>query len=416
MPRTGKRNRSDDEVESWTIAVGRPTAKLQGMNEESEDLSIMRNRELHSLRFAIHLHGRGDELDWLEREINDRDRFRPDAPIIVVGEAGIGKTALVDDFLAHASRIPPLWVNCPDWKDENPDYDYAIQTRDIAGRERRGVSLVLDGADALTDERIVELYHRAQNFKLIRAIVITSRRNLALFPGQRILSLKGLLQSDAQRWIQQISNKGALDDASMARLLDLAGGHPLTLVQLSLLARSMPIEGLRQVLNGKLYDIRDLSEARRRDLVTLAEPLIITANQSIIDNLRKHPKDIYALSPRQYEELVAELLKDMGYDVELTPATRDGGKDILAFAQTPAAKLLCLVEAKRYRMDRTVGVELVRGLYGTLHDYKANSAMMVTTSHFSPDAIAFEQRHQFQLSLKDYGDIASWIQKYRGNA
>ncbi len=120
----------------------------------------------------------------------------------------------------------------------------------------------------------------------------------------------------------------------------------------------MPIEGLRQVLNGKLYDIRDLSEARRRDLVTLAEPLIITANQSIIDNLRKHPKDIYALSPRQYEELVAELLKDMGYDVELTPATRDGGKDILAFVQTPAAKLLCLVEAKRYRMDRTVGVEL----------------------------------------------------------
>jgi restriction system protein len=51
----------------------------------------------------------------------------------------------------------------------------------------------------------------------------------------------------------------------------------------------------------------------------------------MIEGLKKQPKDIFNITPRQYEELVAELMHDMGYEVTLTPATRDGGKDILAF-------------------------------------------------------------------------------------
>ena len=54
----------------------------------------MLNRELYSVRLASYLYGRGEELDWLEREVNDRDRSRPDVPIVVLGEPGIGKTNL----------------------------------------------------------------------------------------------------------------------------------------------------------------------------------------------------------------------------------------------------------------------------------------------------------------------------------
>jgi restriction system protein len=110
---------------------------------------------------------------------------------------------------------------------------------------------------------------------------------------------------------------------------------------------------------------------------------------------------------------VAELLTDLGYDVELTPATRDGGKDILAYMTTPHGKLLCLVEAKKYRRDRPVGVELVRQLYGTLADADASSAMLVTTSSFSPGAKAFQQRHQYKLTLRDYGNVVQWIEGYK---
>ncbi len=35
----------------------------------------------------------------------------------------------------------------------------------------------------------------------------------------------------------------------------------------------------------------------------------------------KHPEKLYDLSPRQFEELVASILRDFGFDVELTQAT-----------------------------------------------------------------------------------------------
>jgi hypothetical protein len=78
-------------------------------------------------------------------------------------------------------------------------------------------------------------------------------------------------------------------------------------------------------------------------------------------------------------------------------------------------EFLCLVEAKKHREDRKVGVSLVRTLYGTLCDFQASSGMLVTTSSYSKDAHALQQKHKYQLSLKDYTDVAGWIQRYSTN-
>ena len=52
-----------------------------------------------------------------------------------------------------------------------------------------------------------------------------------------------------------------------------------------------------------------------------------------------HPELMRNLSPRKFEELVAELFSDMGYEVVLTPATRDGGFDFKAFRkERPSAE------------------------------------------------------------------------------
>jgi restriction system protein len=80
--------------------------------------------------------------------------------------------------------------------------------------------------------------------------------------------------------------------------------------------------------------------------------------------------------------------------------------------RTPLRGFLCLVEAKHYREDRKIGVSLVRTLYGTLRDYQASSAMLVTTSSYSKDARALQQKHKYELSLREYTDVAGWIQRY----
>jgi restriction system protein len=135
-------------------------------------------------------------------------------------------------------------------------------------------------------------------------------------------------------------------------------------------------------------------------------------------SLRDSPRvksHVCNLTSREFEELIAELLRDMGHEVVLTQATRDGGKDILASMKTECGEFLCLVDAKKYRADRKIGVSMVRTLYGTLCDYQASSAMLVTTSSYSNDAREMQEKHRYQLSLRDHTDVAAWVQRYGTN-
>lgn len=45
----------------------------------------------------------------------------------------------------------------------------------------------------------------------------------------------------------------------------------------------------------------------------------------VIKAIAKEPNKLHKISPREFEEVVAELLAAFGWEVSLTPATRDGG-------------------------------------------------------------------------------------------
>ena len=140
---------------------------------------------------------------------------------------------------------------------------------------------------------------------------------------------------------------------------------------------------------------------------------MIVAYGALIESLQRQPDAVFQLPPRELEELIAVLLLDQGWDVDLTPSTRDGGFDIRAYLHTGISRVLCLVEVKRYRRDLCVGVGKVRELFGVLHDNGASQAMIVTTSSFTAGARALQKRYQYRLSLHDYPVLIRWIQGYR---
>ena len=144
----------------------------------------------------------------------------------------------------------------------------------------------------------------------------------------------------------------------------------------------------------------------------MSPPQILIASAALAQRLKREPQSVYNLAPRQFELLIAELLEDLGYRVEITPATRDGGKDLLAYLEPELGTLLCLVEAKRYGREHKVGVDIVRSLYGTVSDAQANQGMLITTSTFTQDAREFQRRHRYVLALKDYADLERWIRSY----
>lgn len=141
--------------------------------------------------------------------------------------------------------------------------------------------------------------------------------------------------------------------------------------------------------------------------------LIVTSiDDEVKKYLKKHPQKLYELSPRKFEELVASILEDMGFEVELTQTTRDGGRDIIAHVRNAVSSYLTYIECKRYAADNKVGVGIIREVIGVHHIRKPTKSIIVTTSFFSKDAIKEAEAMESQLDLKDFTDIKAWLHRY----
>lgn len=141
--------------------------------------------------------------------------------------------------------------------------------------------------------------------------------------------------------------------------------------------------------------------------------LLRKINDRVIAHLAKHPEDLHRLKHRMFEELIAELLSAEGWQTELTLATHDGGYDIRAVRlDDDIGEVLLLVEAKKYRSDRPIGVDIVRELYAVKQMRHATKAMLATTSYVSRDAKAIFHDLMFELDFREYEDIVSWLQKH----
>lgn len=138
-------------------------------------------------------------------------------------------------------------------------------------------------------------------------------------------------------------------------------------------------------------------------------------NDELLKTLSQNPELIYQMPSRRFEELIAELLHRGGYDVKLTPQTRDGGKDIYAAKSDQFGSFLFLVECKRFAPDNPVGVEIIRGLHGVAQHERATAAMLMTTSYFTEPARAFVREVRYQLSLNDFVDLKKWLANVKFN-
>lgn len=136
---------------------------------------------------------------------------------------------------------------------------------------------------------------------------------------------------------------------------------------------------------------------------------VANINQQLISDICKRPELVYQLTPREFEFFVADLLARDGFKVMVTPATRDGGKDIYAAKKDAIGSFLYIVECKKNKKDNLVGVHVLRNLYGVLQKERATYSMVATTSYFTNPAIEFQRTIQHQMNLCDYDKLLQWI-------
>ncbi len=127
------------------------------------------------------------------------------------------------------------------------------------------------------------------------------------------------------------------------------------------------------------------------------DPRFIESRQTI-EKMAKG-ENLAAMDWEDFEHLVRELFQRefaaVGAEVRITRASRDQGVDAIIFDPDPLRGGKIVIQAKRYTIP--VDVSAVRDLYGTVHNEGANTGILVTTSHYGPEAYEFAQNKPLKL-------------------
>jgi len=135
-------------------------------------------------------------------------------------------------------------------------------------------------------------------------------------------------------------------------------------------------------------ELRTIGYAHQSPVYVPASSIIVPdVTHELLSYYRNRPEALRNDSPRAFEKLIAAILKNHGYSVELTPPVRDGGYDLIAVEHSRfTGSQVYLVECKRYSAARKVGIGVVRGLYGIVSSQDATKGIIVTTSSFTRGA------------------------------
>lgn len=326
---------------------------------------------------------------------------------LISGTVGVGKTSLAHVFAKNATDLFPGGMS----------YVYAFPGEDLRVRipkpRSRRTLLVIDEAHSLEPVTVSMLEEALQKYPHLNLLIVGQKLPEFRFTGQFSVFLHEFAEAEVLTLLR--NRLEAVDQDAARNLYRLLGGNPVALGRAAFALHEGQVtwdellQGIQDfhyagIIGPDGRPLRKESKERSRIILDVAR-----TNEEIFYMLRKNPKRWYSLSPRKFEEIVAELLSKLGYEVTLTPVSGDGGFDIYAAKRDGLGEFLFLVECKRYTPPNKVGVEIVRALQGILSDHRATGAAIVTTSFFTSGAKEFQRRFQHQLKLHDYLVLQKWL-------
>ncbi|HEV7241559.1 MAG TPA: restriction endonuclease [Thermoanaerobaculia bacterium] len=141
-----------------------------------------------------------------------------------------------------------------------------------------------------------------------------------------------------------------------------------------------------------------------------SKPLIQVASTSILQEIANESVSLAQIHWRVLEEIVAELLRNMGMTVHLTPRSADGGRDVIARGELiPGEPTILAVEVKH---RPTVPVSDLRNALWANRHFPA--LLFVTSGRFSAGVYReqIKGENRLRLLLKDGLGLRQWIDQY----
>jgi len=351
--------------------------------------------------------GRRKELLFLHKEVFEKNS----SVISISGLGGIGKTSLAMMFAEqnrqsfpggiyqfHATPVEPL--------------DILIEKQGVP--INKPVLFVIDDFEAkasnVAHSELQSVKERFPNAK----VIVTARYASNVQDFDSNLSLPPLTHAEFSVLLNA-RLKYFNEPETYNELYNALQGHPLAAAWVTGLINNEKITPRELIERLNSFELSGVLDRYGKQLSPQSpeEKRIITDVATVSDEFLKKlhlsPQLLYELTPRGFEELVAELLTRLDYEITLTPVSKDGGKDIYAAKKDHLGSFLYIVECKRYSPENPVGVGLIRQLNGVVQGEQATAGILATTSFFTKGAKEFQKQISYQVSLKDYFGIQGWI-------
>ena len=140
-------------------------------------------------------------------------------------------------------------------------------------------------------------------------------------------------------------------------------------------------------------------EGIERDQVELA---IKDFSKSLAKLIAQNPDNLRKIEWRDLERIVAEIFEGLGFNAELTPPSKDGGKDVILQCSVYGRKKTYIVEVKHWRSGHGVGQKAVKDFLGVILNEKRTGGLFLSTYGYTNDA--FEVRSEIEQQTLRFGE------------
>ena len=172
-------------------------------------------------------------------------------------------------------------------------------------------------------------------------------------------------------------------------------------------------------ISFELIDIDSLKAwgARLRnfneDLQEEAIKLIADLSQRLALLIAKDPKVLHVVEWRDLERLLAEVFSGLGFNVTLTPSSKDGGKDLILECISNETNCSYIVEIKHWRSGQKVGSSSISEFLRVILKENRNAGIFLSTFGYCDNA--FEHLTEIDRERVRIGDqtkVISLCQRY----
>lgn len=305
--------------------------------------------------------------------------------------------ALVDDYLKHCIVTIGWFVG----------HDLA----DIGDRkalERRLREEYPDNTDAQIRSSLSQVGRFLFDFKLGDKVITYDSRERVYHVGRikgdyRYCPDLGLVAPDsdhqqtrAVEWIGRVNR----DDLSVGARNSLGAIMTIFLMNDEVQAE---IEGL---LSGKPHVADVVSEEQADNLTEVRMSVAESAHEFIKDKL-------LGLTWDEMQDLVAGVLRAMGYKTRVSPKGPDRGRDIIASPDGLGLESPRIIVEVKHRRTEQIGAHQMRSFIGGLRS--ADRGLYVSTGGFAKDAKYEADRAQVPVTLLTLDDVAQLlVDNYEG--